>query len=63
MAGFDKYLLMQKLISEGWERASKENQCDSLGNYCLIPPDSLWEKKPKSFYVYDAETLQEILGE
>jgi hypothetical protein len=62
MSGFDRAILMEKLIAMGWTQAPP-GSCDSASNSCLVPPESLWEKKKKAFYVYDAEALQNLLGE
>lgn len=63
MSGFDKSKLMRKLIKLGWKRVASSKDCESLGDYCLTPPDSLWKNKPLAFYVYDAENLQELLSQ
>jgi hypothetical protein len=63
MAGFDRAVLMEKLIALGWKEAPANVDCDSLSHACLVPPDSLWQNKPKAFYVYDARDLQDLLGE
>lgn len=59
MGALDKYSLMEKLIEAGWTHAP--GTCDSKAGYCLVPPDSLWQNKPLSFYVYYARDLQELL--
>ena len=56
MSGFDKRCLMDKLIKLGWT----ENESDEC-QYCVTPPDSLWKNKPSAFYIYDAESLQNLL--
>ena len=61
MSGFDKLNLMRELINKGWRQAIPQNDCESFGGYCLVPPESLWKNKPSSFYVYDAENLQDLL--
>jgi len=48
--------LIDKLVELGWK-------IDIDDPIALIPPDSLWNNKPKSFWIYDAKDLQEILGE
>ena len=53
MAALDKYLICEKLKEQGWTEVAA-NQ--------LTPPDSLWTSKPHSFYVYDAEQLQDLLA-
>ncbi len=62
MAGFDKFILMEKLIAAGWQEAPATVECDSLSHYCLVPPESLWVNRPASFYVYDAKALQNLLA-
>ena len=59
MAGFDKYLLGEKLKAAGWEEVSGE-QIDT--ETAFIPPDSLWAGKPPVFSVYEARDLQCLLG-
>jgi hypothetical protein len=56
MSGIDKANLMNKLITFGWKE-------DHAKAYHLVPPEELWIHKPKSFYIYDALELQNILGE
>ncbi len=63
MSGFDRAILMEKLIVLGWQEAPANIDCDSLSHSCLVPPEELWRKKPKAFYVYQARDLQNILGE
>lgn len=53
MSGFDKSIRCRALKENGWVEVK-----DNL----LIPPDSLWKNKPKSFYVYDALELHKLLG-
>ena len=56
MAGFDKFVLMKKLVALGWE------ETDWPG--CVLkPPESLWKDSVHSYDVYDARTLQMILGD
>ena len=62
MSAHDKVTIMEKLIALGWKEAPPEADCGSRAHYCLVPPDSLWLNKPKSFYVYDAEELQNLLA-
>ena len=54
MSGIDRARLAQKLIDLGW---TEDN------NDMLTPPDKLFENKPVKFYVYEAEQLQDLLGE
>lgn len=56
MSGIDKALLMEKLKALGWKETDEDG-------WNLSPPESLWINKPKSFYVYDAELLQELLSD
>jgi len=56
MAGFDKYILGEKLEKLGW-------RWESLRSNTMIPPENLWNKRPKVFHVYDARDLQDLLGE
>lgn len=58
MAGFDKMMLGRKLEKHGWI----EDTNNTHGIYSYIPPESLFKQRPKSFYVYDAEELQGLLG-
>jgi hypothetical protein len=62
MSGVDRLVLMEKLKQLGWIEAPPNIDCGSLSHCCLVPPESLWLNKPKSFYVYDAIDLQNILG-
>jgi hypothetical protein len=57
MAGFDKYILMEKLKAKGWE------EIEGAGSYMMKPPRSLFDKYDMIFHVYDAESLQNLLGE
>jgi len=55
MSGFDKAKLCCLLEKLGWiEDPDRENH--------YIPPESLWIDKQKSFYVYDAVEIQDLLG-
>ena len=56
MTDSDRRALMKELEEKGWVKDKNED------NY-LFPPNSLLERKPKSFYVYDAIYIQECLGE
>lgn len=62
MSGCDKSSLMQDLIDLGWKEVPSSDDCQSRSGFCLVPPDSLWNNKPRAFYVYDARDLQNILG-
>lgn len=53
MSGVDRGRIGGELEALGWQE-------DEEGNY--IPPQSLWDNKPTSFYVYEAADLQELLG-
>jgi hypothetical protein len=55
MAGMDKFILMEKLRTLGWR--------DAGDKYHMEPPQELFDKRSKSFYVYDAESLQDLLGD
>lgn len=55
MAGFDKYVLMEKLKKLGWKEGGD--------GYEMEPPPELFEKRPRLFHVYDAKDLQNLLGE
>ena len=65
MGGFDKAWLMIKLEKLGWIEVEVLDPDDDFYQniYMMEPPDSLWENKRKSFHVYDAKDLQDILGE
>ena len=54
MSGYDKYLIARRLLMLGW----KENE-DGTG---FIPPKSLYENAPRSFHLYKAIDLQDMLG-
>ena len=54
MGGFDRARLERRLIELGWSLTVDDK---------LIPPDSLWKNKKQSFHVYDADDLQNLLGE
>lgn len=54
MAGFDKVILAEKLIELGWKE-THDGQ--------FIPPDNLWDNKPESFNIYDAEEIQNLLDQ
>ncbi len=54
MSGVDKARLGHKLENLGWTE-------DAKGDY--EPPESLFTGAPLSFSVYDAEALQDLLGE
>ena len=54
MSGVDRAVLGRKLEKLGWT----ENE---YGLYS--PPDSLFKEMPKSFTEYNAESLQDLLGE
>jgi hypothetical protein len=56
MAVMDKISLTNKLIKLGWT-------IESSLNWKMIPPDSLWENKPKSFDIYDAIDIEGLLGD
>lgn len=58
MSGFDKAIKMRQLRELGWTDVDDDEQ-----PYNMRPPQSLFDKAPDSFHVYDAETLQNILGE
>ncbi len=60
MAGFDKWLIMEKLKRLGWTEAEPD---DPERPYQMIPPASLFANRPKTFHVYEAEDLQNLLGE
>lgn len=53
MGGFDKAVRCRALMEHGWIE---------IEDNMLVPPDSLWQEKPISFYVYDAIELQGYLG-
>tara|TARA_R110002049_G_scaffold282589_2_gene462415 strand:- start:480 stop:656 length:177 start_codon:yes stop_codon:yes gene_type:complete len=54
MSGVDRAILGEKLKKLGW--TENEN-----GRY--EPPESLWQNKPKDFSEYDAEEIQDLLGD
>lgn len=54
MSGVDRARLGSKLEKLGWTE-------DKDGRY--IPNESLFENRPTSFSEYDAESLQDLLGE
>lgn len=54
MSGFDKRAKMQELIALGWQDAND-------GNYGLIPPPDLWERRPAAFSVYHAEEVHDLI--
>ena len=59
MSGIDRANAVKELISVGWvEIEGREGR----GSDYLVPPDSLWRDRPKSFYVYDGAALQELLS-
>jgi hypothetical protein len=49
-----KARILDELEMRGWTIVE--------GTENLIPPDSLWEKKPKEFFVYDAVDVEELLN-
>lgn len=53
MSGFDKFRMCELLKEHGWIEV-EENR--------FVPPDSLWQNKPKSFHVYEAIDLQNFIG-
>ncbi len=53
MSSYDKFCIMDKLKEQGW----KETQL-----WQLEPPQELWDNRHKTFDVYEAEWLQELLG-
>jgi len=53
MGGIDKALRCSELVEHGWKEVSDNR---------LVPPDELWNNKPKSFDVCDAIDLQSMLG-
>lgn len=55
MSAIDKCNAMKRLEQLGW-KSKDEN------SYEMIPPKELFENSPKSFHVYDAEVLQELLS-
>ena len=65
MGGFDKAWLMIKLEKLGWVEVEVNDPEDDFYQniYMMKPPDSLWKNKRKSFHAYDAEALQNILGD
>ncbi len=58
MSGFDKGYLMERLVELGWTEVEDAEKSP----YQMAPPAALWEQKPRSFYVYDAETIQELFA-
>ena len=54
MSGFDKSRLERKLVNLGWRVTVTDK---------LIPPPSLFKDAPHSLPLWEAETLQDILGE
>ena len=54
MSGFDRAVLSGKLMKLGWTE-------DDDGK--MIPSLSLFKDMPQSFDEYDAEALQNLLGE
>ena len=64
MAGFDKGIQKNKLTALGWVMATEDaTNGDVPLHYQMVPPDDLWQKRPKTFYVYQAEELQNLLGD
>jgi hypothetical protein len=53
MAAIDKLRLIRKLEARGWKTVE--------GEYMLEPPEELFNNRPKTFYVYDAVDLHELL--
>lgn len=60
MAGFDKWVMTERLKGLGWAEVESD---DPALRYHMVPPESLFTNRPKSFYVYDAKDLQDMLGE
>ena len=57
MGAIDRINIKNELIEKGWRDISKNNS----SSFEMIPPDSLWKNKQKSFNIYDARDLQELL--
>lgn len=58
MSGVNKSYLMSRLRALGWTDVDEPEKSP----YQMAPPPSLWEQRPPSFYVYDAETIQELFA-
>ena len=54
MSGFDKARLERKLVDLGWTVTVTDK---------LIPPPSLFKDAPHALLLWEAETLQDLLGE
>ena len=54
MSGVDRARIERRLLELGWTLTSDDK---------LIPPDTLWENKKKSFHVYEADDIENMLGE
>jgi hypothetical protein len=59
VAGYDRWVLGERLKERGWTEHSVEDD-----GWCwYAPPASLWEERPVKFDVYAARDLQDLLGE
>jgi len=57
MAGYDRMVLEEKLIEKGWRVVEVD------GKDMMIPPASLFERAMKHYHVYQAQELQNLLGD
>ena len=63
MGGFDKYLLGEKLKALGWKELNPDAEPLAPDYLHYVPPESLYKDAPTSFWIYDAEQLQHLLGQ
>jgi hypothetical protein len=68
MSSFDKAIEQDALIALGWREATPAElpadvRAGSGNVWQMVPPDSLFRDRPRSFNLDDALALQNLLGE